>query len=308
MTAPVWAADIAIDAALASRLVADQFPALGGQSVEPFGVGWDNAAFLVAGKVVFRFPRRRIVADLIEREIALLPYLAPRLPIAISAPTFVGAESTIYPWSFAGYPLIAGRSAGSRPLADPERSALAQPLARFLRALHSIDPTTPVALGLPPDELKRFDHDVCLRRTDERLPTLASAGYNDGLADFAAWLQAHRPVALDDAKRTVVHGDFYPRHVVLDANGRIAGVIDWGDLHLGDPAIDLAIAHLMLPAAAHQTFRNAYGLIDNRTWTMARYRAIYSAILLLDYGIRESDAEMVEIGSAALRLMRDHVA
>ena len=118
MAAPVWAPDIAIDAELASRLISAQFPALDARSVEPFAVGWDNAAFLVDGKTVFRFPRRELVADLIEREIALLPQLAPRLPARISTPTFIGADSTDYPWSFAGYPLIAGRSAGS---ADAER-------------------------------------------------------------------------------------------------------------------------------------------------------------------------------------------
>ena len=140
------------------------------------------------------------------------------------------------------------------------------------------------------------------------LPTLSAAGHGDDLEEFTAWLRAHRPSPLEGSKRRIVHGDFYPRHIVLEADARIAGVIDWGDIHLGDPAIDLAIAHLMLPSTAHQTFRNAYGLIDERTWTMARYRAVYMAILVLDYGLRESDDEMVDIGSTALRLMRDHVA
>jgi len=308
MAAPAWTPDIAIDTELATRLITEQFPALGARSVAPLGAGWDNAAFLVDGKTVFRFPCREAVVELIEREIALLPQLAPRLPVRISTPTFIGAESPDYPWPFAGYPLIAGRIAGSQQLTDDERAALAQPLARFLRALHGIDPTPFVALGLPPDELKRFDHELCLRRTEERIPAIAAAGLGGDLEELTIWLQAHRPSALESSKRRIVHGDFYPRHIVLEADARIAGVIDWGDIHLGDPAIDLSIAHLMLPAAAHQTFRNAYGLIDERTWTMARYRATYFSILAMEYGLRENAGDMVEIGSTALRLMRDQLA
>ncbi len=303
MSKPAWSADIAVDAALASRLVRAQFPQLRAATVEPFGVGWDNAAFLVDGSVLFRFPRRRIVAGLIEREIAVLPQIAPHLPVAISTPTFVGAASPEYPWVFAGYELIAGTTACSVALSDEARSALAQPLARFLRALHDVEPAPLIGQGLPPDEIGRLDHATRLRMARERLPTLAAAGLVDEPEAFVAWLDAHPPVLLDDAKRRVVHGDLYARHVLLDERARLTGVIDWGDVHLGDPALDIAIAHLMLPAGAHAAFRDAYGPLDDRTWAVARYRAIYHAILELDYGIRESDAAMRASGATALRLM-----
>ncbi len=69
---PQWTRDIAIDASLAAAVIGAQFPALRRATVEPFGSGWDNAAFLVDGRFVFRFPVRRIAAPLIEREIAVL--------------------------------------------------------------------------------------------------------------------------------------------------------------------------------------------------------------------------------------------
>ena len=303
MSTPVWAADIAIDAALASKLIAAQFPALGAADVTPFAVGWDNAAFLVDGTTVFRFPRRRIAVALIEREAALLPLLAPQLPVHISAPAFIGKPSAEYPWPFAGYPLIAGRSAGATALSNQTRIALAEPLAGFLRSLHALDPAPVVSRGLPPDEIGRSDHERNLGRTRERLATLADAGYGDQAARLHAWLQEHPPRALGDGQRRVVHGDLYARHVVLDERGRLAGVIDWGDIHLGDPALDLSIAHAVLPPAAHRAFRDTYGPIDEASWNAARYRAIYSAIVVLDYGIRERDPEMIESGSAALRLV-----
>jgi aminoglycoside phosphotransferase (APT) family kinase protein len=299
-----WTADIDVDAPLAARLVRTQFPELATATVEPFGVGWDNAAFLMDGHVVFRFPRRRIVAGLIEREVAILPSIAPRLPLAISAPHFIGKATGGYPWIFAGYELIDGSTACSVVLSDKSRTALAQPLARFLRALHDVEPAEFVARGLPPDEIGRLDHHKRLGITRKRIATLTASGHFEGEDIFTAWLDAHPPPPLGDAERRLVHGDLYARHILLDDRARPTGIIDWGDVHLGDPALDIAIAHLILPSSAHEVFRAAYGPIDDRTWNTARYRAIYHAILELDYGIREDDAGMREIGSAALRLIR----
>jgi hypothetical protein len=58
----------------------------------------------------------------------------------------------------------------------------------------------------------------------------------------------------------------------------------------------------MLPTNAHAVFRDAYGPIDQRTWRAARYRALYHALLEIDYGIRENDSGMRNCGMAALRL------
>ncbi len=304
MNQPIWKADIEIDAALAVKLVTAQFPEFSNAAAEPFGVGWDNAAFAIGGHVVFRFPRRRIVAGLIEREITILPQIASRLPFAISAPQYVGAATSEYPWIFAGYELIVGSTACSVVLSNQARTAIAEPLARFLRALHGIDPAPLVVLGLPSDEIGRLDHEKRSKEVLERLPTVAASGLVENLDIFASWLETHPPKRLEDDKHRLVHGDLYARHVLLDRKAQPTGIIDWGDVHLGDPAIDIAIAHMMLPSSAHPTFRNAYGVIDDRTWDVARYRAIYHAILELDYGIREDDPGMREAGSTALRLMK----
>jgi aminoglycoside phosphotransferase (APT) family kinase protein len=301
MSQPAWQADIAIDASLAAKLISEQFAELGAETIESFGSGWDNAAFLINGRIVVRFPRRRAFAHLIEREIAILPLLVPHLPLAISAPVFFGAAGPDYPWAFAGYDRIEGTTACAIPLDNTARSSLAVPLARFLRALHRLDPSPFVAAGLPPDEIGRLDPEKRLRLARERHPTLEAAGIDEARAALA-WLAANPPQAIDERQRTVVHGDLYARHVLLDARRQPAGIIDWGDIHLGDPSLDIAIAHLMLPATSHAAFRAAYGQIDERTWRAARYRALCHAVVEIDYGIREKDAGMRDIGIAALRL------
>jgi aminoglycoside phosphotransferase (APT) family kinase protein len=300
---PQWDADILVDAERARRLIVESFPEMPCDTVVPFGQGWDNAAFLVDDRVLFRFPRRRVAAHLIDREIAVLPRLAPHLPLAISSPAFVGTPNEAFPYRFAGYEPIAGTTACSVALDDERRGACAEPLGAFLRALHGIDPAPFVATDLPGDEIGRLDHAKRRVMTEKRLPVVLASGAVPDAGAFAAELDRQPPIPLADADRRVVHGDLYARHIVLDDGGRPAGVIDWGDVHLGDPGIDLAIAFLLLPPDAHAAFRAAYGTIDDRTWNVARYRAIYHAFLQIDYGVREDDAGMLGSGQTALRMM-----
>src|SRR5438132_12959546 len=101
--ARVWDADVELSPEAAARLIERQFPALAPVRLELLGAGWDNAAFLVDGRLVFRFPRRRIAAGPMELETRVLPRLAPHLPLPIPAPVFVGIPDEGYPYPFAGY-------------------------------------------------------------------------------------------------------------------------------------------------------------------------------------------------------------
>ena len=309
MSAPQWAADVAIDLDLATSLVRTQFSELARETVVPFGIGWDNVAYLVGERVVFRFPRRRVATRLMEREIAILPAIASALPLAIPVPRYIGVASDAYPHAFAGYERIRAATACARDLDDDSRLALANPLGAFLRALHAIDPVQLVARGLPPDEIRRLDYTRRMELVREREPLLRTpeSAVRTGvsattIARAVDWLEAHPPRHIADGARRCVHGDLYARHVVLDG-ARVAGIIDWGDVHLGDPAIDLSIAHLMLPSSAHAAFRATYGSISDDAWSTARFRAVHHAIIELDYGVRENDAGMRRIGKAALSLM-----
>src|SRR5215475_11256007 len=139
-TPPPWTAERAVSPELARDLIADQFPELAPVRVEAPSEGWDNIAYLVNGEWIFRFPRRTIAVDLIRTEVAVLPVIAPRLPLSIPLPVFAGEPEERFPWPFAGYRRLAGQTACRAGLTDEQRSRAAVPLARFLRALHAIPP------------------------------------------------------------------------------------------------------------------------------------------------------------------------
>ena len=128
---PIWHPEIAVDEEAARVLIRAQFPQLDASRVEAIGFGFDNTAFLVGDAYVFRFPRRAIAVALIEREMAVLPAIAPLVPVPIPVPILDGRPDGAYPWPFAGYKLLNGSTASSLNLSDADCERIAEPLGAF---------------------------------------------------------------------------------------------------------------------------------------------------------------------------------
>lgn len=297
---PVWEADVHIAADLAARCIARQFPHLVPVRLEPFGVGWDNAAYLVNDAWVFRFPRRRMGVPLLECEIALLPLIADRVPLEVPRPEYVGRPDTHYACPFAGYRLLSGTTACSASLTEDERAAAAVPLGTFLRALHALDLEQPAGLQTAGDLYPKTD---LARNAAAALGSLEAASGSLPPADLGrvrAGIERLAGTPPWDAEPRWLHGDLYARHLLVDGALRLCGVLDWGDVHRSDPALDLSIAFSFLPAPARDAFREAYGEIDPNTWDRARFRALFYGARLLEYGLAESDAAIVDVARTAL--------
>ncbi len=299
MTRPWIAEKIVADDTVRS-LIEKQFPTLAPVRIEMLGAGWDNTAYRVNDEWVFRFPRREVAVELLKVEMSLPPVVASRLPLAVPVPTMLGRPGERFPWPFAGYRLLPGRTACVVRPDEAARVAAAAPLAAFLAALHGVHPDEAARAGAQPDTLRRLDVAHRGRQIAERLGQCRRAGIIDNLQPWLAMID-EVPSSWVAGSSTLVHGDLYARHLLVDDAGYPSGVIDWGDVHLGDPAIDLAIAHGFLPPSAHAVFRETYGPIDEDTWRMARFKALHSAIMILVYGHDTGDDDLLSEGRTALR-------
>jgi aminoglycoside phosphotransferase (APT) family kinase protein len=212
----------------------------------------------------------------------------------------VGVPDERFPWPFAGYRRLPGETACRADLDDEQRLRAAEPLARFLRALHAIPVEEAERAGAGPDTLGRTDVEKRRGMIFERLDALRANGLLD---DVRPWREIAEAMlsGLPPTGRALVHGDFYVRHVLVDGRGLPCGVIDWGDVHVGDPAVDLSIAQGFLPPAAREAFRAAYGPIQEDTWRLARFRALYHTLILLLYGADVGDAALVREARTELR-------
>ncbi|MGO8672628.1 MAG: phosphotransferase [Capsulimonadaceae bacterium] len=293
-----WDPEIEVTPALACRLMESQFPSLAPATAIPMGAGWDNTAFEVNGAYVFRFPRREAALLGLRFEAAVLPSLAPRMPVPIPHPEFFGVPDPAYPFPFVGYRKIDGRTACSMALTDDQRAESAVPLGRFLHDLHQIEAVEAESMGAVPDFQRKADTAYHAPRLRDYLRELTAKGLLDRPERFDFILDG--AADLRHFRTTLTHGDLYIRHMLVNDAGVLCGVIDWGDVNIGDPAADLCIAHSALPPEAHAAFRDSYGPIEDDTWLIARFRALAYAATLLDFGDDTRDVDLLREASTIL--------
>jgi aminoglycoside phosphotransferase (APT) family kinase protein len=289
-----WSPEVTVDEPLARRLLC-QFPRLRLDVLRCIGEGWDNTVWLVDEQWTFRFPRRQIAIPGVEREIALLPALAPHLPLPVPAPCFVGTPADGYPWPFFGARYLPGRELCDVAPSASARAKLAAPLAAFLRGLHSVG--LPTAAELPADPNRRSDMPYRVAGIREALAEAEQLGLWRAPSSVASLLD--RASTLPAAEPTVVaHGDLHFRHLLLDTNAELTGVIDWGDVCRADPAIDLSLVWSLFPPSVRSAFLAAYGPLTDDQLLRARVLAFSLGLMLALYahheGLRAVERQAVE--------------
>jgi aminoglycoside phosphotransferase (APT) family kinase protein len=282
-------AEFAIEHSLARDLLADQHPDLAHLPITEAPSGWDNQMFRLGDALALRFPRRALASHLSAREQRWLPTISPRLPVPVPTPVCVGKPGRGYPWPWSVVPWIPGAPAGAAGLAAPDAARVGS----FLRALHTpapdeapINPYRGVALATRVAGL-----DTRIHRLIERADALTPAHH-------ALWSRAlSAPI---DLPRTWLHGDLHPANVLVHA-GRLAGVIDWGDLCAGDAATDLASVWMLFDdATARAAALDGYPNFTSATLDRARGWAFAFGVILLDSG-RADNPAFVDMGRAILR-------
>jgi aminoglycoside phosphotransferase (APT) family kinase protein len=196
-----------------SRLIADALGRSPSTIVE-IDDGYDFEVAIFDDDWVFRFPRRSGVEEAMELEIVLLPAIAPALPVAVPSFEHISRNPL-----FVGYRLIRGE-----PLVDEDGDGV----RGFLDALHALDTS-----GLP---VERADWVGAYREQCEEFERLVFPVVDKDLRAPAKRLFGEVET-LVDFEPALLHADLGPGHLLV-RDGRLAGVIDWGDARFGDPALD----------------------------------------------------------------------
>jgi aminoglycoside phosphotransferase (APT) family kinase protein len=283
---PVWEAEREVDAPLVRRLLA-QFPELRVDSLVPLAAGWDRSVWLLDERWVFGFPRRAVVVPGLEREVDVLPRLAPLLPLAVPEPVFVGQPTDEFPWPFTGSALLPGQELGDAELGEAEARAVAHDVAGFLRVLHGDDVASRVdGERLPRDANARADMQQRVPRTRDALAEVQRLGLWRVPTEIVALLDDAEKLGASPREHSVIHGDLHFRHVLV-SRGRAAAVIDWIDVCRGDPCVDLQLLWSSVPPAQRGAFLETYGTVDDDQLVRARVVALFLCASLALYGERE---------------------
>jgi aminoglycoside phosphotransferase (APT) family kinase protein len=263
------AAEIDVDEALVRALLEEQHPDLADRPLAVVANGWDNAMVRVGEDLAARLPRRQVAVPLIEHEQRWLPELAPHLPLPIPAPVRAGRPSDRYPWPWTIVPWFDGEPALVTPPRDPALAA--EVLGSFFAALHR---------PAPPDAPVNPYRGVPLAGDRDRITRGAIAGLDAVDRDEveARWTR-FLAVPAWEGPPVWLHGDPHPGNVVVH-EGRIAAVVDFGDITAGDPASDLAVAWMHFDPGARAVFRVACGDVDEHTWQRAHGWALALGLVI----------------------------
>lgn len=243
-----------IDVVFAQKLLQSQFPHWANVSIElASSIGTDNIVFKLGDDACMRLPRTIQASEQIIKEQIWLPKLATLLPFEIPAVLGKGMPDALFdlPWSI--YSWLDGKNAYEKPIVN--KNQLAIDLSCFINSLQQIDivdaPLSPRGMPLSTrDDVFRksvislkndFDIEKITKIWDEslRLPAWSKS---------LVWL----------------HSDLLPTNIVVK-NDCLSGVIDFGMMGIGDPAVDTISAWSMLSQDSRKVFRAALD-VDDATW------------------------------------------
>ena len=259
------------------RLVAEQFPAWADLPVTKVDLdGWDNATFRLGSTMSVRLPSHEAYVPQIDKEHRWLPVLAPALPLPIPEPLAKGEPNAEFPRPWSVYGWHEGRPATAERVRDLE--ACAAELAAFLTALSRV-PTD----GAPAAGPHSFGRGGPVSAWDagvrETLDAIAGRVDLDVASVTAIW-EAALAAESGAIPSVWVHGDVTGSNLLVDEDGRLRAVIDFGCSAVGDPACDLTVAWTLFSGASREVFRSRLEL-DEATWARARGWALWKAIIEL---------------------------
>lgn len=298
-----WDAEWEVSEEQARMLIGRQFPQLSSKKVKRLGWGWDNTVFLIGDEYVFRFPRRTIAIGSIRIEGKLLPKLEISMTIPYPKPLFYGEASDEYPAPFLGYTYVQGNFPIG--LTEERRALSAETLAKFLRKLHEFPVQTALNCGVQQDHRNLTDIASRKVKLEGFLSKVVEHLSPEELSVIEAYISRLQKGRVE-TMNSLLHGDLHFKNMLVNENGIISGIIDWGDLNVGHPACDLSVAYSFLPPHARGVFFETYGGANEETKLLARLIAVYIPMLILMQAVDEGNEVIAaEAKSNIMRALSD---
>ncbi|MFC9506186.1 aminoglycoside phosphotransferase family protein [Streptomyces sp. NPDC057002] len=287
--------EIEITADLVRNLLQEQHPDLAGLAIREVAGGWGNQMWRLGDELAVRMQRMDPTPALQLKERRWLPVLAPRLPLPVPTPVRLGEPSERFPKHWTVMTWVSGEPLDHVSINRGAHAA--DTLAGFLRALHVEAPAEapiPTDRGAHPrDCTDGFDHFLHAVALDD-LADDVRAVWDDAVA-APEW----------EGPPLWVHGDLHPANVVV-SDGTLSGIVDFGDMFAGDPALDLAAAWVLLPTGTASRFFDTYARADEAAIRRARGLAAMKSLFLMlmgqngDRGLPGGKPHWGPVGRAAL--------
>ena len=224
--------------------------------------GWTNLVIEINNRWIFRFVR-----DKDNQQIALerdfLPQFIQVCPIDIPEPVISNTD-------YIAYPKIVGERFSPEKFllfSDTQKAKLIKLLAEFLTCLHDFQYDHP-NLSDAPYGGRDFWHDLWFPVKDN----LSSETKNQAKTYFMNIFEQINAVPF---QKTLIHADLGTNNVLVNfEQGSLGGVIDFGDLCVGDPAADFAGFYRNFGRQFTEELLSNYDRsIESNFWTRIEYES-----------------------------------
>jgi aminoglycoside 2''-phosphotransferase len=225
------------------------------------------------------------------------------LPVAVPRILFVGTVEGTDDTQLIGYRKIDGLGLTRELLSPSIEQRLASELSRFLSELHRFPVREALRLKVPNLGSGRWRQEYRNyydRQRRDVFPLLERSSQEKAHALWDGFLSKEDNFGFGPV---LIHRDLGGEHVLCDpGQGSVAGIIDWGDAAIGDPAIDLAGLLLDCGAGFAQRVLATYeGEVDRTFWSRVVFYARIVGGLEALYGRLVDDESHVDRGLERLR-------
>lgn len=296
--------DRPLDVARVERIVHAQFPELGRARAQWFGSGCCNEVYRVTGDWLFRFPKRADGAATVEREALLLSLMPDLAPVTVPRVAWLGRPGPEFPYPFYGYRLISGTTGAvlSEALAPDDERRIAGQIGRALAVMHRVSIDQAMSLGAVE---RKWDAAGIVAYGRDHLGVLTGVVPPALLRDYTSLLDGAVTPPPPAPSSVFAHGDLHADHLLFDpATLEFIGIVDFAEIGLHDPAVDLAALFYWRGEAFVRLVLATYGA-GGDPWLLdrARFDAVVNAGIWLGECVRNKD----KVGIAARAHTFEHI-
>ena len=261
-----------------------------------FGEGYDSKAYLINNEYIFKIKYSANIKKGYKKEKAIYDFLNKNLKTSVEIPkiefSYISDDMEIL-----GYKEIKGKFLSPetyKNMSEIEKINLKKDIAQFLKKLHELNY----------DDIKEYKIDNKENVINE-YELLKSTIYNSLTQDEQKYIENFmtklKNTNVFNGKKCLCHNDFSCNHLLLDANNKLTGVIDFGDSGIIDEYCDFIY---LLEDSEEEIGRNfgeeiidIYGDIDKNK--AIEYQDIveeYYPIETIVYGIKNKNEKFIKKG------------
>lgn len=269
------------------------YPNIKDEHIRIFDDGWDYVVFVIDGQKAIRFPRRQDYAEKLPVEVSFLDHFGSQFPISVPKLVLKADEKTGLPYvTYDFIPGVQFKKNISGTFSKEELCQTAGQIGNFLNKLHSLPIDKSIELGV-----RQVESLATWKIKFEKIKTKVFPHIPGPEQDWATSIFQNffTTVLKNPMPLTVIHSDIMPEHIIVNPKTHtLSGIIDFGDIEIGDPAYDFAFLAKYGTDFLEWTYETYKQPKDNALEIRRQFYLDRLALTNLEHSIEIKDQAMTE--------------